>query len=199
MAKSQRPENTTIKVGKLLEMFTIQTNSHNVINGKRICNRPTLVKVAQVLATFTDHQTGSGAYSSLSTVAGLVQMSSRTVQRALARLEALGILKKERCHSWRLHRPTTWGFTRATIDKCIRADLASAKERSARYWARLRAFQEARSPGRSSSGGQVVRLPSPLRGGREESGTAGSRPPGENPLFSVLAALKEGRFVNPAT
>ena len=192
---SQRPE-STIKAGTLLQRIQLSSKK---IDGTRICNRPTLVKVAQVLATFTDHQTGSGAHPSLSTVAGLVQVSSRTIQRALATLEGLGVIIKTRSHSWKLHRPATWAFSASTIDQCLKSSIEAAKERSSKYWARLRAFQAARSPGRRPSGGQPVYLPSPLRGGREESGTAGSRQPGENPLFSVLAALKEGRFVNPAT
>ena len=195
MGKAQRSE-STIKMGKVLESIRIPTHRPD---GARILNRPTLAKVAQVVANFTDHQTGSGAHPSLSTVADLVQISSRTVQRAFQTLEALGVLRMVKAHSWRLHRPTTWAFTADTIDRCLSASIAAAKERSAKYWAKLRAFQEARRFGCSSSGRQGVHLPSPLRGGREEKGgPGGARPPG-NPLFSVLSALKEGRFVNLAT
>jgi len=195
MARGQRPE-STIKIGKVLQSIVIPARRPD---GSRILNRPTLAKVAQVVANFTDHQTGSGAHPSLSTVADLVQISSRTVQRAFQTLEALGVLRMVKAHSWRLHRPTTWAFTADTIDRCLSASIAAAKERSAKYWARLRAFQEARQSRLSPSGRQGVRLPSPLRGGREEEGgSGGARPPG-NPLFSVLSALKEGRFVNLAT
>lgn len=195
MAKGQQNKNT-IKIGKVLESIQIPPRRQD---GSRILNRPTLAKVAQVLASFTDHQTGSGAYPSLSTVAGLVQISTRTVQRAFDTLEALGIVRMVRSHSWRLHRPATWAFTVSTIDKCMALAIAAAKERSARYWAKLRAFQEARKSGPSSSGRQGVRLPSPLRGGREEGEGGKVGPPGQNPLFSILEALKDGRFVNPAT
>ena len=195
MGKAQRPE-STIKIGKVLQSIRIPTHRPD---GARILNRPTLAKVAQVVANFTDHQTGSGAHPSLSTVADLVQISSRTVQRAFQTLEALGVLRMVKAHSWRLHRPTTWAFTADTIDRCLSTSIAAAKERSAKYWARLRAFQEARQSRLSPSGRQGGRLPSPLRGGREEEGGSGdARPPG-NPLFSVLSALKEGRFVNLAT
>lgn len=192
MGKAQRSE-STIKIGKVLQSIVIPARRPD---GTRILNRPTLAKVAQVVANFTDHQTGSGAHPSLSTVADLVQISSRTVQRAFQTLEALGVLRMVKAHSWRLHRPTTWAFTADTIDRCLSASIAAAKERSAKYWARLRAFQQSRV---SPSGRQGVHLPSPLRGGREEKGgPGGARPPG-NPLFSVLSALKEGRFVDLAT
>ena len=195
MGKAQRAE-STIKIGKVLQAISIPARRPD---GTRILNRPTLAKVAQVLGSFTDHQTGANACPALSTLASLVQVSTRTVQRALGVLEALGIIRATLPHSWKLHRPTTWAFTRLTIDKCLAVAIAAAKERQARYWAKLRAFQEARRFGCSSSGRQGVHLPSPLRGGREEKGgPGGARPPG-NPLFSVLSALKEGRFVNLAT
>ena len=195
MGKAQRPE-STIKIGKVLQSIVIPARRPD---GTRILNRPTLVKVAQVLGSFTDHQTGSGAHPSLATVADLVQISSRTVQRAFQTLEALGVLRMVKAHSWRLHRPTTWAFTADAIDRCLSASIAAAKERSAKYWARLRAFQEARQSRVSPSGRQGVHPPSPLRGGREEKGGSGDARPPENPLFSVLSALKEGRFVNLAT
>lgn len=191
MARGQRPE-STIKMGKLLESIQIPPLRPD---GSRILNRPTLAKVAQVLARFSDHQTGSGAFPSLSTVAGLVQISTRTVQRAFDTLEALGIVRMVRPHSWRLHRPTTWAFTASTIDRCLTASIAAAKERSARYWARLRAFQASRRP----SGGQGVRLPSPLKGGREEEGGGKVGRPGQNPISGILQALKDGHFLKPAT
>ena len=193
MAKGQQRE-STIKVSKLVQSIALPLFR---LDGSRIFNRPTLAKVVQVLATFADHQTGSGAHPSLSTVAGLVQCSTRTVQRAFVTLESLNVIKKTRSHSWKLHRPTTWALTSSTIDQCVRDSLAAARERSAKYWARLRAFQLSRKRG-FPSGGQGVHLPSPLRGGREESGSGGARPPGDHSLFSVLAALKEGRFVSPA-
>lgn len=195
MGRAQRSE-STIKIGKVLQSISIPARRPD---GTRILNRPTLAKVAQVVANFTDHQTGSGAHPSLSTVADLVQISSRTVQRAFQTLEALGVLRMVKAHSWRLHRPTTWAFTADTIDRCLSASIAAAKERSAKYWARLRAFQEARQSRVSPSGRQGVHLPSPLRGGREEKGGPGGARPPDNPLFSVLSALKEGRFVNLAT
>lgn len=195
MGKAQRPQ-STIKIGKVLQSIVIPARRPD---GSRILNRPTLVKVAQVLGTFTDHQTGENARPALSTLAGLVQVSTRTIQRALDALEALGIIRATRPHSWKLHRPTTWAFTRATVDKCLTLALAAAKERQARYWAKLRAFQEARRFGPSSSGRQGGQLPSPLRGGREGKGGSGDARPPENPLFSVLSALKEGRFGNLAT
>ena len=86
MGKAQRPE-STIKIGKVLQSISIPARRPD---GTRILNRPTLAKVAQVVANFTDHQTGSGAHPSLSTVAGLVQISTRTVQRAFDTLEAFG-------------------------------------------------------------------------------------------------------------
>lgn len=195
MGKAQRAE-STIKIGKVLQSIVIPARRPD---GTRILNRPTLVKVAQVLGSFTDHQTGANARPALSTLASLVQVSTRTVQRALGVLEALGIIRATLPHSWRLHRPTTWAFTASTIDNCLSASIAAAKERSARYWARLRAFQEARQSRVSPSGRQGVHLPSPLRGGREGKGGSGDARPPENPLFSVLSALKEGRFVNLAT
>ena len=195
MGQAQYPE-STIKMGKVLEHVRIPTHRPD---GSRILNRPALVAVAVALGRFTDHATGSGALPSLATLADLVQASTRTVQRALATLEALGVLRRVKAHSWRLHRPTTWAFTADTIDRCLSASIAAAKERSAKYWARLRAFQEARQSRVSPSGRQGAHLPSPLRGGREGKGGSGDARPPENPLFSVLSALKEGRFVNLAT
>ena len=195
MSKAQRSE-STIKMGKVLESIRIPTHR---TDGTRILNRPTLVKVAQVLGSYTDHQTGANACPALSTLAALVQVSTRTIQRALDVLESLGIIRATLSHSWKLHRPTTWAFTRSTIDKCLAVAIAAAKERQTRYWAKLRAFQEARRFGRSSSGGQGVYLPSPPRGEREEGGSGKVGSGAGNPLFSILEALKDGRFVNPAT
>ena len=121
MGKAQRPE-STIKMGKVLESIRIPTHRPD---GARILNRPTLVKVAQVLGSFTDHQTGANARPALSTLASLVQVSTRTVQRALGVLEALGIIRATLPHSWKLHRPTTWAFTRLTIDKCLAVAIAA--------------------------------------------------------------------------
>ena len=194
MGKAQRPQ-STIKMGKVLEHVRIPSHRPD---GSRILNRPALVAVATALGKFTDHGTGAGARPSLATLATLVQASTRTVQRALASLEALGVIRQTLSHSWKLHRPTTWAFCASTIDKCLAAAAAAAKERSAKYFAKLQAFRRARKCGSASSGRQGVHLPSPLRGGREEKGGSGdARPPG-NPLFSVLSALKEGRFVNLA-
>jgi len=195
MAKGQQNENT-IKIGKVLEHVRIPTHRPD---GSRILNRPTLVAVAVALGRFTDHQTGENARPALSTLAALVQVSTRTIQRALDALETLGMIRATLPHSWKLRRPTTWAFTRAAVDKCLTVAIAAAKERQARYWAKLRAFQEARRFGRSSSGGQGVFLPSPLRGGREEGGGGKVGSGAGNPLFGILEALKDGRFVNPAT
>ena len=185
MAKGQRSE-STIKMGRVLESIQIPTHRPD---GSRILNRPTLVKVAQVLGSYTDHQTGENARPALSTLAALVQVSTRTIQRALGVLEALGIIRATLSHSWKLHRPTTWAFTRAAIDRCLTVTIAVAKERQARYWAKLRAFQLSRAPVRSSSGGQGAHLPSPPRGGREEEvGRKGSG----HPLADVLFALRAG-------
>jgi len=188
MAKGHYPK-STIKIGKLLE--SIRIPSYHA-DGSRILNRPTLVKVAQVLGSYTDHGTGENARPALSTLAALVQVSTRTVQRVLATLERLGIIRATLSHSWKLHRPTTWAFTRSTVDKCLSATLEAVKARQTKYWAKLRAFQMSRRPGGSSSGGQGVILPSPLKGGRERSGTDDVRPNLENPIFSILSNLKNG-------
>lgn len=158
-------------------------------------NRPTLHKVAQVLASFADHDTGARARPSLQTIAEAVQVCQRTVQRALDTLQALGVVRMVRSHSWRLHRPTEWAISADVLRECRRKALQAVRERSGRYWASLRAWAvEHYRKAPNGSGRQVCRLPSPLQG---ERGGAERRdrevtvsPPFRNSLLDILSNLR---------
>lgn len=183
MAKGQRPESTT-KVVTLSQHVEIPRFRSD---GGRILNRPTLAKVVQVLAGFSDHSTGSGAHPSLSTVAELVQVSPRTITRAFSTLRGLGVIRLERAHSWRLHRPTTWSIGSKVIQRCLSVYMAKVRERSSKYWARLQALEKRHQSRPGASGRQGVTLPSPLQGERREVGPAGGR---GGSILDVLAGLQ---------
>lgn len=155
-------------------------------DGSRILNRPALRAVLLALASHADHDTGSGARPSLATLGAASQISPRTVQRALVTLSGLGILRRTRAHSWKLHRPTTWSIVPGVLRQARAAAMEAVRVRSARYWERLRAWERLRSP----SGRQGVRLPSPLQGERRlgSQGESGKAPPGS--LLDILQHLQ---------
>lgn len=150
-------------------------------------NRPFLVALARAVASFADHDTGAGARPALDTLAERVQASRRSVQRGLARLQALGILRKAKAHSWRLHRPTEWAVEARVLASARRQVLEQVRQRSARYWERLRSWSR-------RSGGQHVSLPSPLQGervgSRTERAVGPPRLPGSSPLLAILSNLQ---------
>ena len=190
MAKCQSKECTT-KVSTLVQRVEIPKHRND---GTRILNRALLAKVVQVLASFADHATGANARPSRATIAQLVQASPRTITRAFSSLQDLGVLRMEKAHSWKLHRPTTWAIAGRVLEQCWTAYMSHVRERSAAYWQRLRALKKPRFVGSASSGGQTVHLPSPLQGEKERIGkVGGERPPSpgvRSPLLGILQALQ---------
>lgn len=173
----------SMKPGNVLSQTAIPRS----INGRRINNRPSLRALLVALGGFADHDTGRGACPSLATLAEAVQVSPRTVQRLLATLEALGLVQRLRAHSWRLHRPVTWGISSGILREARRAAIQAARDRSARYWIRLQEWAKSHY---GASGRQVCHQPSPPKGVEREDrgGGVGLAPPGA--LLEILSALQ---------
>jgi len=190
MAKSQSKE-CTIKVRTLVQCVKIPAHR---ADGTRILNRALLVKVVHVLASFADHATGANARPSRATIAQLVQASPRTITRAFASLQDLGVLRMEKAHSWKLHRPTTWAIAGKVLEHCWKAYMTQVRQRSSAYWQRLRALKRPRFVGSSLSGGQTVHLPSPIQGEKERAEKIGGErtpsPGVRSPLLGILHALQ---------
>jgi len=200
MNKPRNPagiKNTTpapLRAGNVLHLVEIPRS----LDGHRVNNRAALSRLLVLLGGVADHDTGRESRASLATLAERLQASARTVQRALATLERLGLILRTRAHSWRLHRPTTWAIAPDVLRAARLLAMQAVKDRASAYWAKVRAWaveHYKRLP--VASGRQVCVQPSPLQGergkegkgeGREEVGKA---PPGA--LLDILRHLSAPR------
>jgi DNA-binding MarR family transcriptional regulator len=185
MRRTAQTKSTTpraLRAGNALENLEIP-KTHA---GRRVNNRPTLMRVLGELARHADHDTGAGARPSIARLADAVQVCRRTVQRALAALERLGLIHRTDRHSWRLRKPTTWAIDPDALREARKVAMEQIREKSAAYWAKLSAWKapktskQALKPIRR----QVCTLPSPIQGERREERS------GEIPRASILDVLR---------